>query len=417
MVEALRAQYEAFPYPARNPADEARRLITGSPSHLDEIVHYVFGGRFDPAEPKRFLVAGGGTGDGTIMLAQQLADRGSAARVLYLDLSLASQAVASARAQVRGLANIDFHQGSLLDLGAGVLPAALDGPFDYIDCCGVLHHLPDPDHGLRALTRVLAPEGGIGLMVYAPYGRTGVYPLQAALRTLTAGIADPAERIALARRLLRSLPPTNWLRQNRLLSDHQQSDAGLYDLLLHSCDRPYTVRDLVALVERCGLAIAGLIEPARYQPRSYTADPRVLARLEPLPWLERAQWAEEVSGSITRHIAYLVHPHRLDAAVARPATPDAIPVLRDMDGPAVARDLRPGGSLKVDLNGHAMVVPLPRLAGPILARVDGRKNLAALQAELTSMDGSGLPWELFASQFDQLYAALNGINKMLLRLA
>ena len=58
------------------------------------------------------------------------------------------------------------------------------GPFDYIDCCGVLHHLPDPAAGVEALLSVLAPGGGMGLMVYAPYGRTGIYMLQEGLRLL-----------------------------------------------------------------------------------------------------------------------------------------------------------------------------------------------------------------------------------------
>ena len=31
---SLAAQYEAYPYPARDPRDEAKRLIIGSPSHL-----------------------------------------------------------------------------------------------------------------------------------------------------------------------------------------------------------------------------------------------------------------------------------------------------------------------------------------------------------------------------------------------
>jgi hypothetical protein len=39
----LAAQYEAYPYPARDPAEEARRLVIGSPSHLREIDHWVFG--------------------------------------------------------------------------------------------------------------------------------------------------------------------------------------------------------------------------------------------------------------------------------------------------------------------------------------------------------------------------------------
>jgi 2-polyprenyl-3-methyl-5-hydroxy-6-metoxy-1,4-benzoquinol methylase len=42
----------------------------------------------------------------------------------------------------------------------------------------VLHHLADPDAGLRALRSVLKPEGAIDLMVYARYGRTGISMLQ-----------------------------------------------------------------------------------------------------------------------------------------------------------------------------------------------------------------------------------------------
>lgn len=84
--KAVRAQYEAYPYPARDPADEAHRLITGSPSHILEIEHFVLrGGR---AGDLRALVAGGGTGDGAIMLVQQLADRGTGS-VTYLDMSSA----------------------------------------------------------------------------------------------------------------------------------------------------------------------------------------------------------------------------------------------------------------------------------------------------------------------------------------
>ena len=50
-----------------------------------------------------------------------------------------------ARGKRRGLGNIRFLTGSLLDV-AELAP----GPYDYIDCCGVLHHLPDPTAGMRA---------------------------------------------------------------------------------------------------------------------------------------------------------------------------------------------------------------------------------------------------------------------------
>ena len=59
----IRSQYEVHPYPPRDPDDERRRLITGSPRHIHEINHYVFGGKRDFSKPFRALIAGGGTGD------------------------------------------------------------------------------------------------------------------------------------------------------------------------------------------------------------------------------------------------------------------------------------------------------------------------------------------------------------------
>src|SRR6202165_2822517 len=125
----LRAQYEALPYPTRDPRDEAIRLVTGTPSHLLEVNHYLFSGRLNFTRPFRALVAGGGTGDACIMLAQQLADRRCPAEVVYLDLSTASREICEARAKARGLRNIAFLTGSLLDLSSMNI-----GQFDYIDC-------------------------------------------------------------------------------------------------------------------------------------------------------------------------------------------------------------------------------------------------------------------------------------------
>jgi len=71
-LDDVRAHYEALPYPARDPRDEAIRLITGTPSHILEINHYLFSGRLNFNRPFRALIAGGGTGDACIMLAQQM---------------------------------------------------------------------------------------------------------------------------------------------------------------------------------------------------------------------------------------------------------------------------------------------------------------------------------------------------------
>src|SRR5262249_62235213 len=69
----------------------------------------------------------------------------------------------------------------------------LDEDFDLIISTGVLHHLADPEAGLRALRSVLRPKGAMYLMLYAPYGRTGVYMLQDYCRKL--GVATPPQEI------------------------------------------------------------------------------------------------------------------------------------------------------------------------------------------------------------------------------
>ena len=142
-ADSVQAQYEALPYPARDPADETKRLARTWLDDLPMLNHYGFAGRRSFQKGFRVLVAGGGTGDGTIFLAEQL--RNSDAEVVHLDFSSASLEIARRRAEVRGLTNIRWIHDSLLNL-----PRLGLGKFDYINCAGVLHHLADPDEGLRA---------------------------------------------------------------------------------------------------------------------------------------------------------------------------------------------------------------------------------------------------------------------------
>ena len=279
MSDPVRAQYEALPYPPRDPRDEAKRLVIGSPSNLPEIEHYVFGGTIDRTRPFRALIAGGGTGDATTMLAQQLADARMNAEVVYLDWSQASRKIAEARIAARGLGNVRFVSASLLDL-----PTLGLGQFDYIDCCGVLHHLEDPAEGLALLTDALTQAGGMGLMLYGRLGRRGVYDMQAVLRAVTEPEADHAARLELARRLIVTLPATNWFARNPFLGDHRtQGDAGLADLLLHPRDRAYTVDEIQALAQGAALRIVAFTPKARYEPENMVSDVRLKVRLARLP--------------------------------------------------------------------------------------------------------------------------------------
>lgn len=404
------AQYEAYPYPPRDPADEKKRLVIGSPSHLREIDHYVFGGRRDPRTPLNVLVAGGGTGDGAIMLAQQLADEARAlgtdpGQVTHVDISGPSQAIAKARARVRELGNIRFVEGSLLEIGA-----LAPGPYDYVDCCGVLHHLPDPEAGLAALRAVLADGGGMGLMLYAPLGRTGVYPVQRALRALADEAESPADKVALARSLLDNLPETNWLRRNSLVADHLQAgESGIYDLLLHARDRSYSVPEVAVFAASAGLAVTAFIEPVRYDPAVYLTTEELLKRARALSWLEACALAENLCGTMKTHVFYAVPEARAAGAVARPGAQQAVPVLREGDPVSLAGGFAKAGRIKIDLDGVSARFDLPEGAAAIVGLIDGRRSLGEIQRVL------GLDWFAFKARFDRLYAVLNPLNMLLVR--
>jgi SAM-dependent methyltransferase len=407
-LDEVRAQYEALPYPPRDPREEAQRLITGTPSHILEVNHYLFSGRLNFARPFRALVAGGGTGDACIMLAQQLVDRRCPGEVVYLDLSIASRAICEARAKARGLRNINFMTGSLLDL-----PTMPIGQFDYIDCTGVLHHLPDPAAGMKALASVLQPDGGVGVMLYGQYGRTGVYPLQEMLRTLAPLSMKVNDRIAMAKRLIRFLPTTNLFRRNPYLNDHVTGgDAGLYDLLLHSIDRAYTVPEIATLAGDAGLRVVAFLEPVRYEPATYMSDPIIARQASSLPLIERATFAERLAGNLRTHVFYATRAG-FDT-VARPEDTQSIPVLREMDAQKLAAGLQPGAPLVANLDGFPWRAQLPPLAPRIISQIDGRKSVAEIYTAL-GVQGSLPRWEDFYAQFEDLYVKLNGVNHLLLR--
>lgn len=404
--DPVRDQYEAYPYPQRAPRDEARRLIVGSPSNLAEVDHYLFAGRGNFHDGFQALVAGGGTGDAVVMLAQQLADCGGNGHVTYIDLSDSSSATAAARVAARGLNNVSFHRLSLLDL-----PQSGLGPFDYIDCCGVLHHLEYPLAGLTALTTVLKPHGGLGLMLYGRLGRTGVYPLQDVLRTIGGGMTL-AEQVPMARRLLDELPDSNWLKRNDGLNDHLGDDAGLVDLLLHPRDRAYQVGDIADLVSAAGLAVTGFVQPAQYEPKNYVADAEIRRRLARLSWIDRCAAAERLVGNLRTHVFYAAPIADAGTRLASPDDAASVPYLHDIDAATLVR--RAGTTIAATLDRFTFRHALTAEGAAILGLIDGQRSLRDIHTRW-SRSRQGADWLAFMATWRGLYDALNGIGKMYLR--
>ena len=176
--------------------------------------------------------------------------------------------------------------------------------FDQIVCTGVLHHLADPDAGLSALREVLAPDGAMHLMVYAPYGRTGIYMLQEFCRRVGIHATDEGIRDLIA--VLKALPPGHPLENLlREVPDFRQ-EAELADALLHPQDRAYSVPQFFDFIKKEGLTFGRWVRQAPYIPHcGVLANIRLNTRMTRLPLAEQYAAVELFRGTMARHSAIL----------------------------------------------------------------------------------------------------------------
>lgn len=427
--DQVAAQYEALPYPPRDPADEDKRLIGTWLDDLDLLNHHCYRGERKFNATFRVLVAGGGTGDGTIFISEQLRERGIVgARVVHLDLSSAAIEIARARAKRRGLDGIEFIQGNLLDL-----PVMRLGEFDFVNCVGVLHHLPKPEAGLVALLPCLAAGGAMAVLLYGKIGRIGIYHAQEILRRLPATMTH-ANRIEQAKRLLAKLPRSNWLARSAELHPdlHQGSDAALYDLLLHAQDRAYDVEEIYRwFVDDNNLQLYfSDVHRGRlpYSPSTWLHDLPELVALDSKPQREQEALAELIGGDLVLHAFFATRSRDTHAQYGRL---DSVPFFLRETHPAS------GLGLAEVIDGHRgqrfllthtqsglrrEMRPTP-LIRQILVNIDGSRSWRYIfdivrrqpgLAVRSRPEADATDRDLFA-EFLPWYQALNAIERLLLR--
>ena len=289
----MRAFYESHPYPAPLRDLDRHRELYRNPDRRRALSLLLW-----PAEKPRanreILIAGCGTSQ-----AAAYALREPDARVTAIDVSETSLRHTRDLQRKYGLRNLDLHRLAIEQI------SELRQTFDQIVCTGVLHHLPDPDIGLRALRNALAPSGAMHLMVYALYGRAGIYMMQEYCRLLGVGAsaAELRDLDAVIGALSADHPIAGVLRRAK---DFRNQDA-LADALLHPQDRAYTVPQVYAWLERCGLSFGRWFEQAPYLPQcgAIATTPHA-ARLAALsPPLQHGA-VELLRGTMTRHsfVAY-----------------------------------------------------------------------------------------------------------------
>jgi len=230
----VRQQYEENPYP---------RWITAGPAGRPAVLH-----KGGPEQTPDVLIAGCGTG----LSATEFARDAQGARILAIDLSLASLAYAKRMAQKFRLANIEFAQADIMKLGT------LGRQFDFIDASGVLHHLAEPWEGWRILLSLLRPGGAMEVGLYSAQARRNVVAGRALIaqrgyRATPDDIRRCREDIAAAAAgsLLKSLTR----------SEDFFTISECRDMLFHPQEHRLTLPQIKAFLEATGLQFMGFALP------------------------------------------------------------------------------------------------------------------------------------------------------------
>lgn len=369
-VDPVRDFYTNHPYPPPVENLDRARDEWRDPLRQRAEFHLLFPGQ--PFRPDLdILVAGCGTWQ-----AAKYAVCRPEARLTGIDVSPTSIEHTEKLKRQYNLANLDLQQLPLERVGE------LTQRFDLVVCTGVLHHLADPDAGLRALASVLKPGGVIYLMVYAPYGRAGIYMLQDYCRRLGVGTSEEelTALIATLEALPREHPLVALLRGSR---DARNPDA-LADALLNPRDRAYSVPQLFDLTERNGLRHGRWYWQAPYRPEcGAIAKTPHASRLMALPARERYAAMELWRGTMTAHSTII---HRSDDTALPAIGFDDERCLRYVPVPLpwtrLVQEHLPPGAAGALLNRshpfHDLVLIIDGGEHRLFQAIDGRRTIAEI---------------------------------------
>jgi SAM-dependent methyltransferase len=369
--DQVRDIYERVPYPPPVANLDTQRDLYRNPVHRRARFHRMWPTE-RPRSNQKILIAGCGTSQ-----AARHALREADAQVTAIDFSETSLRHTRDLQRSYKLENLDVHQLAIEDI------QRLGRRFDIIVCTGVLHHLRDPDVGLRTLREVLNPGGAMHLMVYAPYGRAGIYMMQEYCRLLDVGKSDADLRDL--RTTLDFLPMDHAITGAlRRAKDFRRPDA-MADALLNPLDRAYTVPAVYAWLERCGMTFGRWLEQAPYLPQcgAVASSPHA-ARLASLPAPLQHAAVELFRGTMTTHSVIAYRDDRPGESQPITFAGDRwrgfVPIV--LPWTVRVRDGLPKGSVAVLINrAHTfkdLTLSIDALENRLLDAIDGTRTLAEI---------------------------------------
>ncbi len=394
--EEVREFYEQHPYPpAVDSLDKYRRLWQ-DPQRRRADFHLFWPAR-PYSEAYSILIAGCGTSQ-----AAKHALRWPGARVTGIDFSATS---------VRSTLELKrkYRLDNLTVLQLPVERAEeLGTSFDQIVCTGVLHHLADPDAGLRALRGVLDREGAMHLMVYAPYGRTGIYMLQEFCALLGIRASDGEIRDLMG--ALQALPAGHPLEAVLREAPDFRDEAALADALLHPQDRAYSVPQFLDFLKNGSLSFGRWVRQAPYSPLvGVMAGIPQAPRIADLSAAEQYTAAELFRGTMLRHSAIVYRDDGPRTAQRMDFADDAslqwVPIR--MPDTLCLQERLPAGAAAVLINQthtyRDLFLPIDAMEKRLFDAIDGNRTVGDIVARAPRASPGPSVLEVARGLFERLW--------------
>jgi SAM-dependent methyltransferase len=238
--EAVREQYEEFPYPRWIDLElPAPRSFRGAMQERFPFLTLV------PDESNvKILIAGCGTGSHPIRVAAEYPD----AMVTAVDLSKSSLAYAIRKSRKYNLPNLKFVHGDILNLD-------MHGEFDAIEAVGVLHHMREPVAGVQALLRALKPGGFMKLGLYSRRADVKFQGAKEFIRRQQIGRSS--EELRAVRQEI--IQDTSGQMKDPTEEADFYSMSGFRDLLCHVHEAAFTPAELQPLLKAAGTKLLGYV--------------------------------------------------------------------------------------------------------------------------------------------------------------
>jgi 2-polyprenyl-3-methyl-5-hydroxy-6-metoxy-1,4-benzoquinol methylase len=240
--DKVRTQYNRYPYPSFSWLAKvtAQNVCHASFEVGASLVHH----KFESHENKKIALLGCGTFEPYVQGTLH-----SQTKVDAVDISPKSLTLAKRRCLIRRVKNINFIESDITSF-------CRNNPetYDFISCYGVLHHLPNPMEGFKALSHALKPEGFARIMVYSQTQRRRPKLIRQALKSLGINSESFLATVKI-KSLLRCLPLSHPLKLSQFSNTELSTRSGVIDSLLHACENDFNIKSLTQTLKEADLTI------------------------------------------------------------------------------------------------------------------------------------------------------------------